>query len=149
MEAVIFIGVQGAGKSSFYQARFFNSHVRINLDMLKTRYREALLLRACIESKQPFVVDNTNVLAAERAVYIDAAKSSGFAVTGFYFATRLNDALTTNKTRPEPERVPDKGLLGTYKKLQIPQRSEGFDHLFYVTRAVDGEFVVQEWVDEV
>lgn len=149
MEAVIFIGVQGAGKSSFYKARFFNSHVRINLDMLKTRYREALLLRACIESKQPFVVDNTNVLAAERAVYIDAAKSAGFAVTGFYFGTRLNDALLTNKTRPEPERVPEKGLLGTYKKLQIPQRAEGFDHLFYVTRGDDGDFVVQEWIDEV
>jgi predicted ABC-type ATPase len=83
MEAVIFVGIQGAGKSSFYKARFFNSHVRINLDMLKTRYREMLLLRACIESKQPFVVDNTNVLAAERAVYIDAAKSAGFAVTAF------------------------------------------------------------------
>lgn len=149
MEAVIFVGVQGAGKSSFYKARFFNSHVRINLDMLKTRYRETLLLRACIESKQPFVIDNTNVLAAERAIYIAAAKSAGFAVTGFYFGTRLNDALLTNQTRPELERVPEKGLLGTYKKLQIPQRSEGFDNLFYVTRGESGEFVVKEWADEV
>jgi hypothetical protein len=45
--------------------------------------------------------------------------------------------------------VPDKGLLGTYKKLQIPQRAEGFDHLFYVTRGAAGDFVVQEWLDEV
>ena len=149
MEAIIFVGIQGAGKSSFYKERFFNSHVRINLDMLKTRYRETLLLRACIESKQPFVVDNTNVLAAERAVYIEAAKSAGFTVTGFYFGTKLNDALLTNQTRPEPERVPDKGLLGTYKKLQIPQRAEGFDKLFYVTRGAAGDFVVKEWLDEV
>jgi len=149
MEAVIFIGIQGAGKSSFYKARFFNSHVRINLDMLKTRYRETLLLRACIESKQPFVVDNTNALAAERAIYIDAAKTAGFVVKGFYFRSSLNDALVVNRTRPEPERVPDKGVLGTYKKLQMPNQSEGFDHLFYVTKTDEGEFMIKEWIDEV
>ncbi len=31
MEAVIFIGLQAAGKSSFYRDRFFSSHIRINL----------------------------------------------------------------------------------------------------------------------
>ena len=149
MEAIIFIGIQGAGKSSFYKARFFNSHVRINLDMLKTRYRETLLLRACIEGKQPFVVDNTNVLASERAIYIEAAKRAGFLVKGFYFRSSVNDALAINKSRPEPERLPDKGVLGTYKKLQIPGHSEGFDQLFYVTKGGDGEFMVKEWSDEV
>ena len=149
MEAVIFIGIQGVGKSSFYKTKFFKSHIRINLDMLKTRYRETLLLRACIESKQPFVVDNTNVLAAERAIYIDAAKNAGFIVKGFYFKSSLNDALVVNRSRPESERVPDKGVLGTYKKLQIPNQSEGFDSLFYVTRTDEGEFMVKEWIDEV
>jgi predicted kinase len=36
MEAVLLVGIQGAGKSTFYQQRFFDTHVRINLDMLKT-----------------------------------------------------------------------------------------------------------------
>lgn len=39
MEAVIFIGIQGAGQSSFYKERFFQTHVRSNLDMLRTRRR--------------------------------------------------------------------------------------------------------------
>ena len=43
MEAVILIGIQGSGKSTFYRERFFDTHVRINLDMLKTRQREKLL----------------------------------------------------------------------------------------------------------
>ena len=149
MEAVIFIGIQAVGKSSFYRARFFNSHVRINLDMLKTRYRETLLLRACIEGQQPFVVDNTNVLAAERAPYIEAAKRAGFVVNGFYFRSRVTDALALNRTRPEFERIPDKGILGKYKQLQIPRLAEGFDQLFYVTMGTTGEFIVQEWADEV
>jgi predicted kinase len=148
-EAIIFVGIQGAGKSSFYKAKFFNSHMRINLDMLKTRYRETLLLRACIEGKQSFVVDNTNVLASERAIYIEAAKQAGFVVKGFYFRSSLNDALSLNRNRPEPQRVPDRGVLGTYKKLQIPQRTEGFDQLFYVTKGEEGDFVIEEWNDEV
>jgi len=37
MEAVIFVGLQAAGKSTFYRERFFDTHVRINLDMLRTR----------------------------------------------------------------------------------------------------------------
>jgi predicted kinase len=34
LEAVIFIGLQAAGKSTFYLRRFFRTHVRINMDML-------------------------------------------------------------------------------------------------------------------
>jgi predicted kinase len=59
MEAVIFIGIQGSGKSSFFRERFFDSHVRINLDMLRTRRREELLVSACLQGGQPFVIDNT------------------------------------------------------------------------------------------
>ena len=61
MEAVVFIGIQGAGKSSFYKERFFDTHVRINLDMVRTKRRQQVLLDACIEARQPFVVDNTNI----------------------------------------------------------------------------------------
>jgi len=74
VEAVIFIGLQGAGKSTFYQQRFFATHLRINLDMLKTRNRERRFLQVCIETRQCFVVDNTNLTRAHRHVYIEAAK---------------------------------------------------------------------------
>src|SRR5215510_15125912 len=99
MEAVIFIGIQGAGKSTFYKERFFDTHVRINLDMLKTRHREQLLLKACIEAKQPFVVDNTNVTREQRAKYITAAKPAQFKITGYYFNTDIEDAIKRNSGR--------------------------------------------------
>lgn len=31
MEAVVFVGIQGSGKSSFYQERFCRTHVRLDL----------------------------------------------------------------------------------------------------------------------
>jgi predicted kinase len=60
MEAVIFCGIQGAGKSTFFKKHFFQTHVRISLDLLRTRHREKVFLTACLESGQRFVVDNTN-----------------------------------------------------------------------------------------
>jgi hypothetical protein len=39
VEAVIYIGLQGAGKSTFCRERLFHTHVRLSLDMLKTRHR--------------------------------------------------------------------------------------------------------------
>jgi hypothetical protein len=48
MEAIIFCGIQATGKTGFYKERFLQTHVRISLDLLKTRYREDLLLDACI-----------------------------------------------------------------------------------------------------
>jgi hypothetical protein len=51
MEAVLFVGNQATGKSSFYLERFFRAHVRINGDMLKTRHRENLLIKACLREK--------------------------------------------------------------------------------------------------
>ena len=74
MEAVIFMGVQGSGKSSFYKERFFRTHVRINLDMLKTRHREGRFLRMCVETRQPFVVDNTPPIIGP---YLLTAKADG------------------------------------------------------------------------
>ena len=60
MDAVLFIGLQASGNSSFYKERYFSTHVRISLDLLKTRNRERQFLTACLDTQQPFVIDNTN-----------------------------------------------------------------------------------------
>ncbi|MBD0355866.1 MAG: ATP-binding protein [Rubrobacter sp.] len=147
MEAIIFVGIQASGKSTFYRERFFDTHLRINLDMLKTRYREQLILRACIEAKQPFVVDNTNPSVEERARYIRSARSGGFRVVGYYFASRVREALARNSDREGKERIPEKGILGTYKRLRVPSLEEGFELLRYVRIDEEGRFVVEEWSD--
>jgi predicted kinase len=144
MEAVIFVGIQASGKSSFYRARFFDTHLRVNLDMLKTRHREQLLLHACIEAKQRFVVDNTNPFVEERARYIELARSGGFRVVGYYFNSQPKEALARNEQRTGKARIPEKGILGTYKRLQVPTTEEGFDELYHVRINETGCFVVEE-----
>jgi predicted kinase len=149
MEAVIFIGIQATGKSTFYQRRFADTHIRLNLDMLKTRHREQILLSACLEAKQPFVIDNTNLTRQGRAAYISQAKAAGFRVTGYYFNSALQAALERNRQRSGKSLIPEKGVLSAYRKLELPNFDEGFDQLFYVEIAEDGQFIVKEWGDEV
>jgi predicted kinase len=149
VEAVIFVGLQGAGKSTFYRERFFATHIRINLDMLKTRHREGRFLRVCIETQQRFVVDNTNPTRAEREVYIEAAKLGGFKVIGYYFQSRVEDCKRRNEKRPADQQIPVRGILGTSSRLELPTKDEGFDEMFYVRINDDNRFVVEEWKDEV
>jgi predicted kinase len=144
MQAVILVGVQGAGKSTFYRERFFDTHVRVNLDMLRTRKREELLIAACLEAGQSFVVDNTNPQAADRARYIGPARAKGFRTVAYFFDVPLRDAMQRNSRRKLKQKIPAVAVASTHKRLQPPDKSEGFDQLFTVSVANSGEFIVRE-----
>ncbi len=149
MEVVLLIGLQASGKSTFCKQKLFDSHVRLNLDMLKTRHREKRLMQVCLETRQPLVVDNTNPTRQDRQRYIEPAKSSGFRVVGYYFQSKIDDCKRRNDQRADDKIVPLPGLLGTYGRLELPSLDEGFDELHYARITEDGRFVVEEWSDEV
>lgn len=143
MEAIIFIGIQATGKSTFYKEKFFKTHLRINLDMLKTRRREDIILEACIKAKQPFVVDNTNPSAEVRKKYIDKSKSAGFKVLGYYFQSTVDEAISRNEKRKGKEHIAPAGIRATYAKLEPPSIDEGFDSIFYISIGDGNRFIVQ------
>ncbi len=148
-DVVIFMGMQASGKSTFYKERFFRTHVRINLDMLRTRRREELLFNACLTAGQSLVVDNTNGTQADRSRYIPAAKEAGFRVVGYYFKSNLEDCLRRNAARPAEEVIPEGGLYAIHGRLEEPALAEGFAELFYVRIGPEHTFVVEEWRHEV
>lgn len=142
MEAVILIGIQGSGKTTFYGERFSKTHVRISLDAIRTRDRERVLVRECLKDGRPFVVDNTNVLARERAIYIAAAKAAGFKITAYHFRVPLRAAIVRNNRRPPGEIIPVPALIATLKRLQPPTLDEGFDQIYIVELAAANQFLV-------
>jgi len=144
MQAVVLVGLQGSGKSSFVRERLWQSHVRLSLDVLKTRHREALLFDACLRAKQPVVLDNTNPTRADRARYIGPARTAGFEVVGYYFRSVAAECLARNDAREGAQRIPTRGVLGTAARLELPSLDEGFDALYYV-RLDDEGFSVSEW----
>ena len=116
--------------------------------MLKTRNREKILLDACLEAKQPFVVDNTNPTRADRKKYIDMAKSAGFKVIGYYFSSNISKAIERNEKRTGKEKLPVAAIRSTYSKLELPDFDEGFSELYYV-QIKDNDFNVEEYQNEV
>jgi len=142
MEAVIFIGIQGSGKSSFFRERFFDTHVRVNLDMLRTRRREELLVAACLEGGQSFVVDNTNPLPSDRVRYVVPARAAGFRTVAYFFEASLRAAMERNNLRTGKQKVPAPAVAAAFKKLIPPTADEGFDEIYTVKLTGERGFVV-------
>jgi predicted kinase len=139
MEAIVLCGLQGAGKTTLYRDRWLETHVRVSMDLLRTRAREAALLEYCLSTRQPFVVDNTNPTAADRARYVGPARAAGFRVAGYLVDADAAEALAGNAQRAR--RVPERGVLGTARRFVRPAPEEGFDELWHAV-AVDGGFRV-------
>jgi predicted kinase len=129
MEMLLFIGIQASGKTTFYRERFFDTHVRISLDLLKTRHREAAFVRLCCATGQRFVIDNTNATREERSRYIEAARQARFRVIGYFFEPDPQAAFERNQQRGKKHFVPAAGLFGTLKRLERPAQDEGYDEL--------------------
>jgi predicted kinase len=145
MELVIFIGIQATGKSTFYKEKFYNSHIRVNLDMLRSRHREEIIANACVEARQPFVIDNTNPTIADRKRYIMQCKLKGFKIIGYYFQSSINEAIERNSRRTGKEFVNELGIKNTFSKLEVPNFDEGFNKLYYVKIGENNSFIVEEW----
>lgn len=152
MELVLFIGLQGSGKSSFYRERFAATHVHVSKDLWpNARRREArqrrLIAQALAEGRS-VVVDNTNPLVEDRAPLIALGQEHGARVVGYAFESDLEVCLARNAGRVGRARVPDKALHITSRKLRWPSYAEGFDALFHVRADPKGGFQVREWRED-
>lgn len=146
MQLILFIGIQGAGKSTFYQQHFFHSHLRLNKDMLNTNHRLQLLFTACLASKTKTVLDKTNPTIAERADFISAAKAANFEVIAYYFDCPFADALVRNNRREGKAKISEIGVKSIAKKMQRPDFAEGFDKIFTIT-VQENYFSIEEQFD--
>ncbi len=142
---VLLIGIPASGKTSFYQARFAGTHVRVNRDMLRTTHRVRLLRDACLSGGISFVLDNTNLTRAVRREHIQAARAARFRVEGYFLQSRRAEAAERNRGRRQAERVPEAALGGMSKQLELPSPDEGYDALFFVRLVPGGGFDVQDW----
>lgn len=144
---IIFCGLPASGKTSFYRATLMLTHVRISLDLLRTRNREKRFLDLCLETRTPMVIDNTNPTRSDRAAYISRGKTGGFTIIGYYFQSRLADCLARNAQRVGTACIPEVGLKACASRLELPTPNEGFDRLTYVRLQPGGGFQIEEWND--
>ena len=140
-ELIIFVGLQGSGKTTYYQQNFAATHVHVSKDLMKTvRNRDAQQLQmidAALGAGQSVVVDNTNPTPAIRQPLIEMAKRHGARVAAYHFDVPVKVAVARNRQREGKARVPDVAIFVTAKKLKPPTFQEGFDEVRVIAAQLD------------
>jgi predicted kinase len=143
MEAIVLCGVQGSGKTTLCRDRFADSHVRVSLDELGSRGREAALVEDCLAEGRPFVVDATNPTAADRARYVAPARAAGFKVVAYLVEVDAAEAFARNAGRAAGARIPPGDVAATARRFVSPTLEEGFDELWHATAAPGGGWRIE------
>jgi predicted kinase len=148
---VIFIGLQAAGKTTFFTQRFAATHTLVSKDRLRNNRRpdrrQRVLIEEALARGENVVVDNTNPSRAERVAIIEIGRAHTARVVGFFFTASLSECRARNSIRPPTTRVPDVGLLAAAKRLSPPMFDEGFDELWAVETLADFQFATSPWQD--
>lgn len=125
-EIVVLTGIPGSGKSTIAATKF-HDHIRINLDTLKSRPKEKLAIIDALESGQSVVIDSTNTTRKVRARYVEIARACGVRIRSVFVKSPIDVALSNNRQRLGPERVPDYVVRIYNAKLEPPSVEEGFE----------------------
>ena len=136
-EAIIFTGLQGSGKTTYFKHHFAATHQHISRDVLQSAEREAAVVSDCLRAGRSFVLDNTNGTRALRAPYIREAKAAGFQVRSYFFDTPVRTAIARNNHRTDKKPIPVPAILRAAKLLERPSLNEGFDEIRTVTPEPD------------
>ncbi|UBV45357.1 AAA family ATPase (plasmid) [Deinococcus taeanensis] len=146
LELVVFVGLPGSGKTTFYRARFAEAHAHVSKDLFpnnrnKAR-RQQQLLQDALQAGRNVVPDNTNPTVGDRAGAIAFAQAYGALVTGYVFALDVPASIERNAGREGKARVPDVAIYAIAKRWQPPTLEEGFDRLFTVYLTPEGAFEI-------
>ena len=149
MDCLILAGLQGSGKSTFYQTHFAETHVHVSMDRVPNARDKAARQRreldAAFAAGRSVVVDNTNPTVLVRAPIIQQARAYGARVIGFFVEASTREAVARNAGREGKARVPNVAIFTTARKFERPALAEGFERLFLVRAQKDRQFVVSEW----
>lgn len=150
-ELAILIGLQAAGKTTFYRQVLAETHVHVSKDDFpNARNRQRRQLRVIAESLaagQDVAVDNTNPSPAQWQPLVELARAHGARVVGYWFPPDPTATLRRNATRPKASRVPDVGIHDTLGRLRRPRPTDGFDELHTVRFDGNGGFETHRWTE--
>ncbi len=147
MDLVVLAGLQGSGKSTFYAARFAETHAHVSRDLFPNardpRARQRSLVEAAARAGRSVVVADTNARREDRAALVALARSLGMRPVLYWFPPDVRASLGRNASREGRARVPAVAIHATARRLAPPDPSEGFDAVHEVTAQPGGGFEVR------
>ncbi|WP_242392717.1 ATP-binding protein [Anaeromyxobacter oryzisoli] len=146
MDLVVLSGLQGAGKTTFYRARFAATHAHVSRDLFRSARDPARRQRQLVEQAaaagRSVVVDNTSVRRADRAGLVALARALGLRPVLYWFPPDPAASIARNARREGKAQVPVVAILATAKRAEPPAAEEGFDESFEVRAREGGGFDV-------
>jgi predicted kinase len=146
MDLVVLAGLQGSGKSTFYFARFAETHAHVSRDLFPgarhPRARQRTLVEAAARRGRSVVIDDTNARREDRAELVLLARTLGMRPVLYWFPPDLAASLARNAARTGRARVPAVAIHATRRRLAPPDRSEGFAAAYEVAATAEGGFEV-------
>lgn len=146
MDLVVLTGLQGSGKSTFYRARFAETHAHVSRDLFRNARdpaeRQRRLVEAAAREGRSVVVDNTNARREDREALVALARALGMRPVLYWFPPDVRASLARNAAREGRARVPPVAIHATARRLAVPGPSEGFDAVYEVAASPDGGFEV-------
>lgn len=149
MDLILFVGLQAAGKSTFYRLYFApaGDYVYVSKDQMRNTHqrdlRQRVLVAEALTAGRPVVVDNTNATVEARAPLIELGRAHGAEVVGYRFESSIAASVKRNRARDGRARVPDVAIYATAKRLVPPAYTEGFDRLYTVCITEDGTYLLR------
>lgn len=135
----MFVGLPGAGKTTYYRAHFAATHVHVSKDLIpNARRRDDRQMRDigdALAAGKSVVVDNTNPSIDVRAPLIDLGRRHGARIVALFFDVDVRTAIMRNRQREGKGRVPEVAIFATKKKLVPPSLGEGFDDVQVIREA--------------
>lgn len=139
--AVIFVGMQGAGKTEFYSRYFADAYQRIALSEIGTRQAERAIIRECISDRTSYVLDSQNLTREDRRRYFSKAKEAGYRIIGYYFPATVEASLAHAGLKYD--KGAEKRQKKAFDRIEPPEYNEGYDELYTVTLHRDGSFTTE------
>ena len=139
--AVIFVGVQGAGKTEFYARYFSDAYTRISLSEIGTRQAERAIIRDCISHGESYVLDSQNLTREDRRRYFSRAHDAGYRIIGYYFPSTVEESL--ERAGLKLDKNAQRRQKKAFDRLEPPEYNEGYDELYIVTAGYGGEFTAE------
>jgi predicted kinase len=132
-ELILFVGIQAAGKSTYYATHFAATHVHVSKDLMKNvrnrDERQQQLIESALAAGRSVVVDNTNPTPLVRAPLVELGRRHGARVIAYFFESVVKDAVARNRLREGKARVPDVAIYVAARRLVRPTLDEGFDEV--------------------
>lgn len=122
-QMIMTVGIPACGKSTYIKKHFYDTHMRVNLDMIKQGHKEHTILTSIMSTGINVVIDRTCLTANIRKQFINLALIYEYSIDVYDFEYDIEECIKRDKTRER--KVTSHVIIMLAGQYEKPKLSEG------------------------